>query len=297
MPNLYDVIVVGGSSAGLSAAMTLGRSLRKVLIIDSCEPCNIQTPRSHNFITQDGQTPADIISVVKAEVLKYPMVSYLNDRVIEVLPEVDNFMVTTKKEKFTAKNILLATGLNDIKPEIPGFSACWGISILHCPYCHGYEVKNEHTAILANGEAAYHLGLLIHHWTQKITVLTNGISELRNEEHEKLDAMAIPIIEKDISAFVHTNGKLEQINFTDGSHFPVEVMYASIPFEQRSDLAEKLGCKMTASGHIDVDAEQRTSIPGIYAAGDATAQHRAIVVAAASGTRAAFTINAEMILK
>ncbi|HLA56428.1 MAG TPA: NAD(P)/FAD-dependent oxidoreductase [Flavobacterium sp.] len=297
MPQRYDVIIIGGSSAGLSAAMTLGRSLRKVLVIDSNEPCNIQTPRSHNFITQDGKAPAEIAAFIKQEVLKYPTITFIADKAINAIAEENGFTVETKTEKFQTENILLATGLTDMMPDIPGFAECWGISILHCPYCHGYEVRGQETAILANGEAAYHLGILINHWTQKITALTNGISELRNEEAEKLSALNINVIENEIEAFVHTDGQLEKVKFKDGTYFPIKVMYASIPFRQQSDLAEKLGCKFNAHGHIDIDAEQRTSITGVYAAGDNTAQHRAISVAAASGTRAGFAINAEMILK
>lgn len=293
----YDVIIIGGSSAGLSAAMTLGRSLRRVLVIDSGEPCNIQTPRSHNFITHDGKTPAEIRTIAREEVLKYPTVSFLQDKATNILGQNDAFTVATQTEKFNARKILLATGLKDISPAIPGFSACWGISVLHCPYCHGYEVKGQPTAILANGEAAYHLGLLISHWTPKITALTNGISELRNEEAEKLKELDIAVMENEISEFIHTDGHLEKVLFTDGSEFPIQVMYASIPFGQQSDLAEELGCKISAHGHIEIDSEQRTTVEGVYAAGDNTAQHRAIAIAVASGTRAGFTINAEMILK
>jgi thioredoxin reductase len=297
MPKRFDVIIIGGSVAGLSAAMTLARSLRSVLVIDSSVPCNIQTPKSHNFITHDGKLPSDIIAAAKEEVLRYPTVTFVNDKVTNAMSNDDGFSVKTTSEEYLANRVLLATGLKDIKPDIPGFAECWGISILHCPYCHGYEVHGKETAILANGEAAYHLGVLINHWTPTITTLTNGISELRNEESEKLKERNIAINENEIDSFIHTDGNLESVRFKDGKLFPINVMYASIPFEQHSDLAEQLGCKMTSHGHIDIDDEQRTSIKGVYAAGDNTAQHRAISVAAASGTRAGFTINAEMVLE
>jgi thioredoxin reductase len=186
--------------------------------------------------------------------------------------------------------------LTDIFPEIPGFPDCWGISILHCPYCHGYEIRDIPTAVMANGEAAFHVAMLIYNWTPHITVLTNGVSQLRQQEMETLESLGIKIIETEIGSVTHRDGQLEMIEFVDGSQFPITAMYASVPFRQQSALAEKLGCKMTAKGHVEVDAQHRTSVEGVYAAGDNTAEHRAISVAAASGTVAGFTINFDHVI-
>ena len=295
---LHDVIIIGGSAAGISAAMTLGRSLRNVLIIDSKTPCNRNSKHSHNFITNDGKAPKEIIDNTNKELLHYETVSIIDGTVLNILHKDNEFHVATSAGKlFIGKKILLCTGLTDICPDIPGFSECWGNTILHCPYCNGYEHRNEPTAILANGEAAYHLGILINNWTKDIIILTNGISELRNEEVEKLASRNITINYDVISEFKHENGKIEAILFDNGKMKHPTVLYASIEFEQQNDLAEKLGCKMSSHGHIDVDDEQRTSIDGVYAAGDCTDQQRAIAVAAASGTKAGFTINLDLILK
>ncbi|MEL6971969.1 MAG: NAD(P)/FAD-dependent oxidoreductase, partial [Bacteroidota bacterium] len=151
--NGFDVIIVGGSYSGLSAAMALGRSLRNILIIDSGLPCNRQTPHSHNFITQDGEQPAAIAEKAKAQVLNYDTIRFLHGKAISGKKTENGFTITTQKEEtFTAKKLVFATGVKDIMPDIGGFSACWGISVIHCPYCHGYEVKNEKTGILANGD-------------------------------------------------------------------------------------------------------------------------------------------------
>ncbi len=295
---IYEVIIVGGSAAGLSAALTLGRSLRTVLIIDGNEPCNRQSPHSHNFMTQDGKTPTEIVALAKTQALKYPTVSFLEDKVMKTYKEDELFVAETGSgKKYRALKILLATGLTDIVPDVPGFSECWGVSVLHCPYCHGYEVRDEQTAILANGEAAYHTGMLIRNWTKNLTILTNGVSELRHEELEKLKQLGIAIVEKEISGISHRHGSMQQVDFKDGGAFRVSVMYASVPFRQQTDLAEQLGCQIGDHGHINIDPEQRTTVEGVYAAGDNTAQHRAISVASASGTRAGFTINAEFVLK
>jgi thioredoxin reductase len=131
----YDVVVVGGSYAGLSAGMALGRSIRKVLIVDSGKPCNAQTPHSHNFITQDGAKPAEIAAQAKAQVLQYPTVHFLTDLVVSVSGADHQFVVNTAENgQFTAKKLLFATGIKDLLPEIPGLAACWGISVIHCPY-------------------------------------------------------------------------------------------------------------------------------------------------------------------
>jgi thioredoxin reductase len=292
MPDkIYDVIIIGGSAAGLSAAMTLGRSLRNILIIDNSSPCNRQSPRSHNFITQDGRTPAEIVELAKEQVLKYTTTEFIQDKVTTAGKNGVFHIETESGKQFRAQKILLCTGLTDITPEISGFSECWGISILHCPYCHGYEMKDETTAILANGQAAYNTGMLIHNWTKNLTILTNGVSELRHEEQVKLEELGINILENEISGIAHENGSLDKIIFKDGTHFVAKAMYASIPFRQQSDLAEMLGCQITEHGHIVVNDDQMTTIEGIYAAGDNTAQHRAISVASASGTKAGFAIN------
>lgn len=292
-----DVIIIGGSVAGLSAALTLGRSLRNVLVIDSSEPCNRTAPFSHNFITNDGKKPSEIVASAKKELDRYQTVSLLEDKVSDVYKTDGVFHVRTQSgNNFKAYKILLSTGLTDILPDIPGFADCWGISILHCPYCHGYEVKSESTAILANGEAAFHTGKLISNWTDKLTILTNGVSELRHEEKVELERLGIAIVQKEIRGFLQSKGKLEAVEFVDGTTLGIVAMYATVPFVQQSPLAEKLGCQMTAKGHITVDNLGRTSVGGVYAAGDNTAEHRAISVAAASGTVAGFTINAEHVL-
>ncbi len=297
MEHDFEVAIIGGSIAGLSAAMTLGRSLRKTAVFDSGTACNRFAPRSHNFITADGLKPREILAKAREQVEKYDRVSFHDEEVTSVEKSETGFDISTRTKKYTSKRVLLATGLRDILPDIPGFSECWGISILHCPYCHGYECRDERTGIIANGEAAYHLGTLINNWTRDITVLTNGTSELRNEEREKLEKLGVKVIEKEIARIDHKDGRATEVVFIDGTSEPIMHFYASVPFEQQNDVAESLGCKMSGHGHVDVDDEQRTSIEGVYAAGDCTAQARAISVAAASGTKAGFTINVELILK
>ena len=175
----FEVIIVGGSYSGLSAAMSLGRSLRQVLVIDSGLPCNRQTPHSHNFITQDGEVPAVISAKAKLQVDFYKTVQFFNGLAIQAIKTNDGFEIKTDSgEAFTSKKVLFATGVKDLLPEIKGLAECWGISVLHCPYCHGYEVKTEKTAIIANGEMAFEYAKLISNWTKDLRLLTNGKSAL-----------------------------------------------------------------------------------------------------------------------
>src|SRR5690606_5743737 len=182
----FDVIIIGGSYAGLSAAMALGRSLRNVLIIDSGMPCNRQTPHSHNFITQEGENPSVIAEKAKTQVLKYDTVKFESDLAIRGKKTKNGFTISTQTGKeFIAKKLIFATGVKDIMTDIEGFAECWGISVIHCPYCHGYEVKNEKTGILANGNFAYHYAQLVRNLTKNLTVFTNGKADFTREQKEK----------------------------------------------------------------------------------------------------------------
>lgn len=293
---LFDVIIVGGSYAGLSAAMSLGHARRSVLVIDAGDPCNKQTPHSHNFITHDGDVPSDIAALAKSQVEKYDTIKLVNGFANSGSRQDELFTITLKSgEEFQSKKLLLTTGLKDIMPDIPGFSECWGISILHCPYCHGYEVKDEKIGILGNGAMGFDLARLIQQWSKDLTLFTNEIATLSQEERAKLKQHAIPIVEKEISHFTHENGHLKDIVFKDTSHESVTAMFARIPFEQKSNLPQIFGCEITDHGFIKIDEMQRTTVPGIYAAGDNSYGMRAVSIVTASGTKAGAVINGELI--
>lgn len=294
--NKYDVIIIGGSYAGFSAAMALGRSLRKVLIIDSGKPCNQQTPYSHNFITQDGKRPVDINTKAKKQILKYPTITFLEGKATKTIKREEEFEIETeKREKFTARKLLFATGLKDILPEIEGFAECWGISILHCPYCHGYEVKNERTGIIANGPMGYEFTKMISNWTKNLTVLTNGKTSLTEEQTAALKKNNIAILENEIDYFQHNEGKIMNIVFKDKTKIAIKALYAKPPYEQHSFLPQELGCEITEQGLIKVDASQKTTIIGIYAAGDNSTFGRSLALAVSSGSVAGALINKELI--
>ncbi|WP_434035481.1 NAD(P)/FAD-dependent oxidoreductase [Formosa sp. 4Alg 33] len=292
----FDVVIVGGSYAGLSAAMTLGRSLRSVLIIDSGNPCNKQTPHSHNFLTQDGATPEAISKIAKSQVLAYPTVQFLNDLVLSAIKTKAGFEVSTNSlNPIKAKKILFATGVKDIMPAIKGFSSCWGITVLHCPYCHGYEVAHKNLGIIANGVTAFDLCTLIQHWSDTLTLFTNGTSELNEEQNILISKLNIKVIETEISELNHENGLIKSVVFVDGTKQDVEAIFSRVPFQQHCEIPIQLDCKITDTGHLEVDCFQKTTIDGVFCAGDNTTPFRTVSSATSAGTKAGAFINMELL--
>jgi thioredoxin reductase len=291
-----DVIIIGGSYAGLSAAMALGRSMRKVLIIDSGDPCNKQTPHSHNFLTRDGERPAMIADKAREQVLAYPTVQLLDDRATSGKKTTAGFSITTGSGRtFHAKKLVFATGVKDQLPSITGFDRCWGISVIHCPYCHGYEVRNKATGILANGDIAFHYAQLISHWTKDLTIFTNGASTLTKEQNDNLALHNIQVVEKDIELLGHNDGKLQLVVFKDGTSKNIAAIYARPAHAQHCDIPAQLGCELTEQGLLKVDPFQKTTIPGVFACGDNASPLRAVSGAVYSGTLAGTMANKEMI--
>lgn len=283
----YDVIIVGGSYAGLSAAMALGRLAQAVLILDSGLPCNKQTPHSHNFLTQDGQTPAAIAQQAKEQVLAYPTVTLHEGLAVSGKKIPHGFEITTNTLlTFSSKKLIFATGVKDIMPDIPGIVACWGISVVHCPFCHGYEYKGQKTAILANSDKAVHLAALVSNLSKDIVILTNGKADFTSEQQRKLAQNKIEVIERPIKTIRQEQGNMQAVVFQEGEALAVEAMYAAVAFEQHCSIPMELGCELTQTGYMKVDAFQKTTVPGIYACGDNTNMFRSVSAAVATGSLA-----------
>lgn len=292
----FDVIIIGGSYAGLSAALTLGRATRRVLIVDSGEPCNRQTPHSHNFLTHDGDTPAAISAQAKAEVLKYSTIKFIDGYVNKARKTTRGFDVDLKTgETFSARKILLATGLKDTLPDINGFAECWGITVIHCPYCHGYEVKNEKVGLMMNGDHAFEMAKTISLWNSDLTLLTNGKSLLTEAQTEKLTSKSIKIIEAEIIELEHKDGFLENVILSTGEKVTLKALYSHSEVSQHVDFDIQLGFDLTAMNIIEINEQHETTAKGVYAAGDCTTLMRSLSIINASGTMAGIMINREML--
>ena len=295
MKTEHDVIIIGGSYAGLSAAMSLGRSLRKVLVIDSGQPCNAYTPHSHNFLTQDGNTPSAISALGRSQVERYKTVTFLDDLAIRVSGKDNAFEIEVQSgEQFGAKKIILATGIKDIFQDIPGLKACWGKSVVHCPYCHGYEYHRMKTAILASGENAIHYAVLVSNLTKDLTILTNGATNLSLEQASKIRAKGIQIIETPVREIIHTDGAVSSVAFQDAKTLPVDVVYFRPEFTHHTDIPVKLGCEFTDQGYLKIDSMQKTTVNGVFACGDNSSMMRSVANAVATGNFAGAVVNREV---
>ncbi|AMR25471.1 pyridine nucleotide-disulfide oxidoreductase (plasmid) [Hymenobacter psoromatis] len=292
----YDVVIIGGSYAGLSAALTLGRAIRRVLVLDSGRPCNRMTPHSHNFLTQDGRTPADIAAQARAQVLAYPTVQLVSETAVAAQGTDHDFTVTTDCGRTVrARKLLFATGVRDLLPARPGLAECWGISAIHCPYCHGYEYRDQPTGILLNGDAAFEQARLIRNWTARLTVFTGGESTIGPAHRQQLAALGVEVETSAVRELVHQRGYLTHLALADERRVPLAALYVRPAFEQHCPLPRALSCTHTEAGYLGVDEAQKTSVAGIYAAGDATTMMRSVSYAVAAGVKAGAFLNHELL--
>ena len=291
----YEVIIVGGSIAGLSAALTLGRSLRRVLVIDSGRPCNRQTLHAHNFFTRDGERPAQLTAIAREQATAYPSVSLVEGRVT-TLEKGDGFTVVTEQGMhYQARKILLATGVENLMPSIEGFAESWGRSVVHCPYCHGYEVHSQPLGVLADGDVGLEFVELIQNWSRNLTLFTNGPSTLTDEQRSKIGRLNVRIVETPLARIDHVEGFMRALELQDGSSVSLTTLFARVPFRQHSDLAQQAGADLNPAGLIVTSSFGQTSVAGLYAAGDNSSLMRSLVMASAGGTTAGVFLNRELI--
>ena len=255
---MLEVIIIGGSYAGLSAALALGRARRRVLVIDGGRPRNRFTPHAHNLLLHDGDAPADLAARARQQVAAYPTVQLLAAEALSArqLPE-GQFEVATGQGTYQAGRLLLATGMHDELPPVPGFAECWGKSVIHCPFCHGYEVVDQPTGIWLNsGEVGQYARMLLN-WTRDLTVFTNGPAAFGPEVHALLQAHHVALDETPVAALLHTGGQLTALRLADGRTQPLPVLYARLPARQASPLGWQLGCELTEQQLLRVDEAYR----------------------------------------
>ncbi len=292
----YDVVIIGGSYAGMSAAMALGRSRRDVLVIDGGEPCNKSTPHSHNFLTQDGVAPAEISKVARDQILKYPSVRWHHGNCYDLMGEEGSFEVSIDGGKtVVGRRVVLATGLRDIVPDIPGFKECWGKTIVHCPYCHGYELSDRKTGILVPANQAVELAKLISNWTNELQLFLIGNESLVTEDVDLILDKGIDIVNKSVCQVAHEHGTISHLIMEDDSQEKIDVLYARLDTEQRVSFVKTMGCAISDSGHIGVDMFGKTTVNGIYAVGDCAQPMRSVATAVYTGNIAGAMINKELI--
>jgi thioredoxin reductase len=295
---MFDVLIIGGSYAGLSAALALGRARRSVLVLDGRRPRNRFTPHAHNLLLHDGDAPADLAARARQQVADYPTVQLLEAQATaaEKLPSGSFAVATEAHGTFEARRLLLATGLRDELPSIPGFAECWGKSVIHCPFCHGYEVADQPTGIWNNGDEVGHQVSMLLNWSRDLTVFTNGPATFGPDVHALLKTHGIELVETPVAELLHTGGQLTGLRLADGHTRPLPVLYARLPWQQASALPQQLGCEITEQVLIRTDASYRTTVPGVYAAGDCSVAPPQLALAIAAGNLAGANLSRELIM-
>lgn len=294
----FDALVIGGSYAGLSGAMQIARSGRPVCILDSGQPRNRFAAHSHGFFGQDGQSPHQMIAEARADLIAYPNVTLLDMRAMTARREKSGFSVTTAaSETLYAKKLLLAYGVVDLLPDIPGLRERWGITALHCPYCHGYEVKGRRLGVLSVGPLSTHQALLISDWGP-VTFFLDGQAQPDEQTLAKLVERGVQIETELVTALEGVSPALSGIRLANGRLLLLDALFLGTRIQPASDIAEQLGCA-TEEGMqgplIQTDMFKQTSVPGVYAAGDLTPRIANASMAAADGVFAGASLHQSLI--
>ena len=292
----YDVVVIGGGPAGLSGAVALGRALRTVLVVDSGTPRNAPAEGIHNFLTRDGVSPAEFAALGRAEVRRYGG-EVTDDEVVSVTGAAPEFTVTlTRGAAVTARRLLVTTGLADELPDIPGLRERWGHTVLHCPYCHGYEVRGRAVGVIATTPMGQHAAVLWSQWTPDVTLFLNDSFAPDDDQRRQLDARGVTVVPGAVTA-VDDAG----VHLAGGALVPREYLVVQSRPAPRGALLAALG--LTPVEHpmglgTRIPAEDltgRTSVPGVWVAGNVTDPMAQVVTSAAAGLTAGAAINMDLI--
>jgi thioredoxin reductase len=293
---IYDCAIIGGGPAGLNAALVLGRARRSVALIDSNQPRNAVTHASHGFITRDGVTPAEFRRIAYEEVLRYPSVEHLQIEVVSIKKNESEFeVVVSSGLRVQARKLILATGVKEIFPEIEGFYPLYGKSLFNCPYCDGWELRDRPLVVVSEHPSIFHMVKMIFNWSKDLVVCTNGKASLSDVQKKQLQSKGVVVMEQPVSAFIGQNGRLDYVRFEDGTEIPRYGGFVSPKLVPSTALGEILGCEILETGGIKTDEWGRTSMPGIYSAGDAANfMPSQLIFAAASGSRTAAGVNLDL---
>jgi thioredoxin reductase len=292
---VFDVVIAGGGPAGLSAALVLGRCRRRILLCDSGAPRNARSRSLNGYLTRDGIAPREFLQLGRDELAQYGVQSR-SIAVTNVTPRGEAFDVELAGgDRVQAITVLLATGVIDRLPDIPGLADCYGVSVHHCPYCDGWEHRDERIAVIAEHVSPAGLALSLKTWTDRVTACTNG-GTARRAQRERLAAHGIPLETRRIERIEHDQGEVRAIRFKalEGAahdRIPCDAIFFSSPQDQHCELARRLGCQFTPKGTVKTDRLGRTCVSGIFVVGDASRDVQFVVVAAAEGAKAGVAIN------
>jgi thioredoxin reductase len=300
----YDVVVVGGGAAGLSGALALARARRSVLVIDSGDPRNAPADHIHNYLGREGTPPLELLEIGRGEVAGYGG-EVVAGRVsgIERLPD-DGFLVTRADgPAVEARRVLVTTGLTDELPDVPGLADRWGIDVLHCPYCHGWEVQDRAIAIIGSSPLSVHQALLWRQWTADVTLILHGAPEPAGEEAAQLAAIGVDVVPGPAAAVELADGHVAGVRLGDGRLIPCDAIVVTPRFTAKADLLVGLGLPIAdlvmddvvIGTHVAADPTGKTDVPGVWVAGNVANPMEQVIGAAAAGLKAGAMINFDLV--
>ncbi|MCK8786785.1 NAD(P)/FAD-dependent oxidoreductase [Roseomonas sp. NAR14] len=293
----WDAVVIGGGPAGLSAALVLGRCRRRVLLCDAGDHRNDRSRAMHGFLTRDGTPPAELRALGRAELRRYPGIE-LRDTAVTALERTGPTGFTARLADGAtarARLVLLATGVTDVLPDLPGLAAIYGTTAWVCPICDGWEHADQPLAVYGRGREGYRMALEIRGWTADLALCTDGPAGLDESERGRLARNGIALREERIATLESESGRLRAIRFATGDTLPRAGLFLAVEWRQGADFAERLGCAMTDQGCVAAGRHETTDIPGLFVAGDASRGLQLAAVAVAQGVTAAFEMNAALL--
>ena len=288
----WDVVIAGAGPAGLSAALVLGRSCRRVLLCDTGTPRSWASKEMHAYLSRDCASPTRFRNISKREVLKYPGVKFAPVEVLTARRAGEHFQVELAgRRPVQARKLLIATGLFDVVPPIPGIDGLFGRTVFQCPYCDGWEMRGKRIAVYGKRQRGLHMARAMTAWARDIVLLTNGRAGYSPDERRQLDRNGIHVVEKRVARLDGAHGKLSAVTFRDGDRLPRDALFFDTPSRNQSKLAQSLRCQFGRDGGVLCGDYEATSVPGVYVAGNIIRDVQLSIVAAAEGARAAFGIN------
>lgn len=295
---VYDFVIIGGGPAGQAAALASARAVRSVLLLDGGVPRNEAAEAMHNFLSRDGTPPAELRRIAREQLARYPQAEARRSLVTAISGERGRFVVQTDTGEVVARRVILATGMIDELPDVPGYRELWGKAIFQCPYCHGWESRGGAWGVLATTPALVDWATFLTGWTNDLVVFTEGRFEVNAEQRARLAAAAVLLDERPIASLAQaaTGGGLEAVVFADGTRLARTSLFAK-PKQRHVPLVTALGLTLDEAGFVVVDEQKRTSLPGLYAAGDLTTPMQGAILGAAAGAIAAAMANHDLAME
>jgi thioredoxin reductase len=293
MRERVDVVIVGGGAAGLSAALLLGRSRRRVVVCDAGRPRNARAPHSHGYLTRDGMPPLELLALARGELRAYDVTVRDTEVTRVTCTATGAETVLADGTSLNSRKLLLATGVEDVRPDVRGCEALYGISVHHCPYCDGWENRDRPLAVYGPPDQATGLAVSLLTWSRDLVICTDG-RRLTTSSRARLAGTGIAVRTEALTALEGTDGRLRRIIFASGPPLERHALFFNTGQVQRSRLAETLGCQFTSRGHVRCDRKGKTGVANLFVAGDANGDVQFVIVAAAEGAKAAVAINKEL---